>query len=82
MPRPEPSVEGAVRELPRHSMAVIWTLLTLMRPGAAFGIDAAQPQVMFARAIHLAFESCCEIFDSTSHELRRIGKVYQKSVSG
>ena len=38
--------------------------------GAAFGVGATQPQVVFTAAIHLAFESSCEILDWTTHGLR------------
>ncbi len=68
----DPGIRGkrTVAKLPRHSMAGHFDLVDLDATGAAFGIDAAQPQVMFAAAIHLAFESCCEILDWTPHGLR------------
>jgi hypothetical protein len=50
-------------------------------PGAASRIGAAQPQMMFTAAIHLAFEPCCQIFNRTPHALR-VSVWYQLCVSG
>jgi hypothetical protein len=58
-----------VRKLPRHPMGGHFDLVDIDAAGAAFGIDTAQPHMMFARAVHLPFETCSQIFDRTPHGL-------------
>ena len=57
-------------QLPRDAVCSRRDTADLDASRAAIGVDAAQPKVMFAGAIHLSFETSRKVLNRTTHELR------------